>query len=108
MYSDDWRFNNTLHKTNRVNLTNVADYYTWVDAANNLVGVTVNFETAEDFHYELLASDWWLFQEKVLNLPIGDDFAQPFADFLAQSDSLFYFEHMLGAHNIKYKKIAFY
>lgn len=57
-----------------------------------LSGVIVDFETADDFHYELTAEDWERFTGSYLE---GADEEQAFRDFFKSHAGLFAFEHAL-------------
>lgn len=55
-------------------LNAISSYCTWADSNGTFVGITVNFEEADDTHCELLAEDWILFQEKILQVKKSDNF----------------------------------
>ncbi len=107
MYSDEW-LKNGFTKSKRIKISNIVDYVFWRDKNGVAVGVTINFEMANDFHYELLMSDWNKFLEEVLhdNEPMNTERA--FREFINKNNQLFAFQEVLDANAIKYKKIAFY
>jgi hypothetical protein len=41
----------------RISVSSVIDYEIWTDSENSIVGVTVNFEVADDYHYGLLINE---------------------------------------------------
>lgn len=70
----------------------------------------IDFECADDFHYELLANDWQRFCDSFLEQ--GDE-KQMFKQFLEKKDlnthdGLFAFERVLKQENIAFRKIAFF
>ncbi|QRN84864.1 hypothetical protein JR334_07740 [Clostridia bacterium] len=107
MYSDDWLKQGYI-TGDRVMVNGIVDYYIWLDTDGEMVGVAVNFEAADDFHYELLTEDWHSFLTKVLNVSDIAYSTEAFCDFLAHRDDLFAFEEALNCHSIKFKKISFY
>ena len=62
MYSDEW-----LEQGYKKNVNSVVNYVIWMDKDSAAVGVSINFETANDFHYELLITEWNKFLKEVLN-----------------------------------------
>lgn len=67
MYSDNW-LKQGCTSGNRIKVSDTVDYQVWSDNAGAAVGVTVDFETADDFHYELLIADWHRFLKEVLSV----------------------------------------
>ncbi len=65
MHSDNW-LKQGYSSGNRIKVSDTVDYRIWSDNAGAVVGVTVDFETTDDFHYELLAADWRKFLTEVL------------------------------------------
>jgi hypothetical protein len=107
MYSDEW-LKQGYKKGKRINISSVVNYGIWLDDKGVPVGVTINFETADDFHYELLMQDWNKFLKEILldDNPINTE--RVFREFINNNNSNFVFEEVLDARAIKFKKIAFY
>jgi hypothetical protein len=107
MYSDKWLKLGYKHGE-RIIVSSVADYEIWTDSENSIVGVTVNFEVADDYHYELLIIEWMKFLEKVLKTINLENTQKLFEKFLYENNNMFDFEATLKMHGIMYEKIAFY
>ncbi len=107
MHSDNW-LKQGYSSGNRIKVSDTVDYRIWSDNAGAVVGVTVDFETTDDFHYELLAADWRKFLTEVLCINDASAATEAFQGFLKTKTNLFAFEDALNEHKIKYKKIAFY
>lgn len=106
MYSDKW-LKDGYTGDNRIKVSDIVDYRIWSDGMGVAIGVTVDYETADDFHYELLIADWHRFLSEVLCITDMSEVATAFQDFLKGNMGLFAFEDALDNHGIKYKKIAF-
>jgi hypothetical protein len=72
---------------------------------SSLAGVIVDYERADDFHYELERDGWDEFCERYL---MGTDSAAAFKEFLVAHPALFAFEDALEDAGIEFTKIAFY
>lgn len=107
MHSDKW-LKQGYNSGNRVKVSDVVEYRIWSDNAGIAVGVTVDFETADDFHYELLMTDWNRFLAEVLFVTDTIAPTVAFRDYLANNEGLFAFEDALKFHGIEFKKVAFY
>lgn len=105
MYSDEWIKNENITRCKTVKLNSIANYYTWVDRNDGLIGISINFENADDTHYEMLARDWYSYQEKVLRIPRGEDYTAALAD--ATSKGWLDFVTQLQDHDILYRVIAY-
>ena len=57
MLSDEWLGKN-YQSSEKVQLSKIADYKMWADAQGNKVGVTLNFEYADDVHYDMTIGNW--------------------------------------------------
>ena len=109
MHSDDWHRQGCVIE-NRIKVSGPVYYRHAYDKNGVLVGVIVDFEYADDYHYELLAKDWDAFCDRCLN---GEDSIQAFKAFFGYKDlesisGKFAFESALNMHQIKFQKIAFY
>jgi len=107
MCSDKWLKLGYKHGE-RNKVSTVADYETWKDSENNIIGVTVNFEDADDYHYELPIEEWMKFLEKVLKSTDLTNTQKLFQEFLIQNNGMFDFQDTLDLHGVKYDKIVFY
>lgn len=109
MYSDDWH-RAGYRIENRIVVSEPVYYRHAYNQEGDLVGVIVDFEYADDYHYELLADDWKKFCEVYLE---SCDETEAFKKFIIAKDletieGMFAFEHALNAADITFKKIAFY
>lgn len=107
MYSDEWLkqgFNSSL----RMKVSDEVDYRIWLGNDGTAVGVTVDFETADDFHYELLMPDWNRFLAEDLHDTNPAYTTKVFGEYLHNCKGLFSFEEDLNSNGIKYEKLAFY
>ena len=107
MHSDDW-LKQGYSTGNKIKVSDTVDYRVWSDNSGTAVGITVDFETADDFHYELLMADWHRFLKEALSVTDTTASTVAFRDFLANNEGLFAFEDALKLHGIGFKKIAFY
>ena len=107
MYSDNWLKLGYKHG-DRIKVLAVADYEIWTGSGNRIVGITVNFEIADDYHYELLIEEWIKFHAAVLKSTNLDETKKLFENFLCENNEMFDFEDALKLHGIKYEKAAFY
>lgn len=107
MYSDNWLSLGYIYGE-RLKVSKIVDYKVWTDKSNKVVGVTVNFELPNDFHYELSIDEWMKFLEKVLENTSLEKTQKLFEKFLCENNDIFKFEDTLKLYGIKYDKIAFY
>lgn len=107
MYSDDWLRLGFQHGE-RIKVTDMVDYQIWTDIRNNIIGVTVNFEEADDYHYDLPIEEWMKFITKVLLNSDIEKTLELFNKFLCEHIEIFAFQDALEDHQIKFDKIAFY
>lgn len=108
MYSDKWMFDTSLHKSAAVEINSATNVHYWLNDNEQLVGVCVSFELAEDVHYELKAEEWVRFLRDVLMVDPHSDYTVPLRNFLNTSIPQVDFGTALDAKHIEYKKIAFY
>ena len=108
MYSDKWMSDTSLHKTAAVEINSATNIHYWVNEDEQLVGVCVHFELADDVHYELKADEWSRFLDEVLMAAPHSDYTVSLRKFLNASMPQVDFETALDAKNIEYKKISFY
>lgn len=120
MYSDNWRRNETLRATNPVAIDAQTNYKYWVDRRGKTVGVQINFELADDVHYEMEAEQWYAFVEKVLHISTMERFVNRLLGIdteekicrklkaLLEPLCWFGLEVKLRRNDIRFSKIAFY
>lgn len=106
MYSDIWRNDNSLHKTPAIFIKKGINMNFWVNKNSYPEGVCVNFESADDVHYEFTIENWFKFIEGVLHTSF-DKHIISFTNFLNTNTSQIDFCNILDKNNIEYKKIAF-
>jgi len=107
MYSDTWLAQGYSSRE-PIRVSDFVFYRTWHDVAGNEIGVTVDFETANDFHYEIPVGEWQSFLTEVLRLEESDDVTDALRGYFLLNEGLFDFERNLKIHGIGYQKIAFY
>lgn len=107
MLSDDWLRQGFKHG-DRIEVTEIVDYVIWTDNKNDTIGVSVNFEEADDYHYDIEIEEWMKFLENVLNNANLNETPKPFRNFLEDNTEMFAFQDVLDSNQIKYDKIAFW
>ncbi len=108
MYSDVWIKDDSIQKSIPYDVTDEANIEYWHDRDHHIVGVKLNFEFADDVHYELTWDNWLIFLEKVLHHTERGDGLKKLAAFLKGKLPHIKFEHALQKHGIEYKKMAFF
>lgn len=129
MYSDEW-IQKGYKFESRILIAKPVYYRHVYDENDKLVGVIVDFECIDDFHYELLAEDWEKFRAKYLGIkdekqkkecrivkwwrkkspkPQNNDAERlAFLQFIESNESLFAFQYALSESNIRYDKVAYF
>lgn len=103
-YSDDWHREGCTFE-NKIPIHKPVYYRHVYRKSGELAGVIVDFETADDCHFEMNAEGWKKFSDCYLS---GPDEEQAVKDFFFANDGMFTFEHALVKAGIEYKKLAFY
>lgn len=106
MYSDEW-LKLGYSSSEQIQVSDVAFYRIWHDEVGNEVGVTVDFETANDYHYELPISEWNRFIRQILKVHTPDGVTSAFRQYFLKNKGLFDFESDLSRYSIVYQKIFF-
>lgn len=106
MLSDEWLKNGYSHGETIDIIDGLITYEIWTDNSKALIGVSINFEYADDVHYNLSYSDWIRFLEDYLNID-SENHNISLHNFFSVSDC-FNFEDSLQECNISYDKIAFW
>ncbi len=95
----------------RIKVSDIVDYRFWTDYNGNTVSVSVDFETADDFHYDLEMEAWHKFQTKVLKVTNSSinttTTTEAFKEFFENNTDLFDFEEALKCNGIPYGKTVF-
>jgi hypothetical protein len=107
MLSDDWLRQGFQHGE-RIEVTNIVDYVIWTNNENDFIGVSVNFDEADDYHYDIEIKEWMKFLVNVLDNPDFEVTSKLFRNFLNDSSEIFAFQDALDFNQIKYDKIAFW
>ncbi len=107
MYSDAWLAQG-YSSIEPIQVSDFVFYRTWHDKTGAEIGAGVDFETANDFHYEMLISEWRRFLTKVLRVAEPDDVTDALRGYFLLNEGLFDFERDLKFHGIVFQKIAFY
>ena len=105
MYSDKWR-KQGCYKKLRVHKDKMF-LYDWYSKEGAHIGVGVDYEIAEDVHYEIKRDDWVRLLGEVIN---EEDVYRPSKktiDFLARPEMHYEFGLIMNLNHIAYKKIAF-
>jgi len=105
LYSDEW-LKKGYHSGMRISIENgqPISYRYWYD--NDIkIGATIDFEYAEDAHYEFLWEDFC----KLVNVWGGEEyFLNNMKAFFAKEQPYYIFSYFLDKNEIKYKRIVFY
>ena len=109
MYSDDWR-RQGYSIEQRILIFDAVYLRHAYDQNGNPAGVIVDYELADDYHYELLADAWQAFCGRYLN---GADEIPAFTEFIKENGletfkGRYAFENALKEAGIDYKRAAFY
>lgn len=108
MYSDNWIKIVKVYKTAATALTEETSLCKWMSEKDGLIGIGIDFEYADDIHYEFLIDDWNLFVGTVLGGDINSDYIPLLKDYFAEPSSHLKFGLSLRNNNIKHTKVAFY
>lgn len=107
MYSDEW-LSQGYSSGEPIEVSDFVFYRTWYDKTGAEIGAGVDFETANDFHYEMLISEWQRFLCDVLRVEEPDDVTDALRGYFLLNEGLFDFERDLKIYGIGYQKIVFY
>ena len=103
LYSDEW-LSKGYQSGPRTSLNNgqPIHYRYWYDGETK-IGATIDFEYAEDAHYEFLWEDF----EKLTTLWGGQsDFSSGMQAFFAKKQPYYVFSNFLDSNHIVYKRIV--
>jgi hypothetical protein len=109
MYSDEWRRDKSISLSRSQKINSSTNIHYWVNTRNELVGVQINFNLADDVHYELQANELYRFLDEVLQVESRDNYIETLREFL-QSSPIPQVELgvALYQNGIEYQKMAFY
>ncbi|MCC7574556.1 hypothetical protein KO361_03105 [Candidatus Woesearchaeota archaeon] len=107
MYSDDW-LAQRYSSDKKIQVSELVFYRIWHDNAGTEIGATVDFELANDFHYELLISEWRRVLTNILGVSEPGEVTAKFSDYFEKHKGVFDFESSLIIHGIVFQKIAYY
>lgn len=103
-YSDDWHREGCIFQK-QLQLRSPIYYRHVYRKTGELAGVIVDYETADDCHFELTAEDWERFCDRYLH---GTDEEQALREFMTDHDGWYAFEYALRSAGIEFKKIVYY
>ena len=107
MKSDHWLQLNYKHGKS-IWASDIVHYYYWYDDENKPVGISLNFEYADDFHYDIAMEEWG---KAARLLSINEDLnntEECLKTFFSGHSRMFDFEEFLQSNEIKFSKIALY
>ncbi|MHC1731996.1 MAG: hypothetical protein AB9888_08225 [Bacteroidales bacterium] len=106
MYSDEWlKEGYSTGDRNIVSTDNSIDYQFWYDKNGQILGVAINFEYAEDSHFEFLYDE---FLKLLALLGSGSDLTSSLGQFFLQKKYLYEFSDFLEDNGIQFNQIHFY
>lgn len=108
MYSDNWIKISHIHKTAPIRLTDEISICYWMKNDSEIIGVNMDFNFANDYHYEFLAEDWELFLQKVLSVAIDSDYIPSLKAYFQKPSAHLDFMTAIWEHKIAHQKIAYY
>ncbi|NMM63028.1 hypothetical protein HBE96_10005 [Clostridium sp. P21] len=106
MKSDIW-LNKGYKKGYETEITQKISYHIWTNQNDEPIGVTIDFEYANDVHYELNYEDWILFLQKLLHITVPSAFDEVLRNSFSKADYLS-FEEELTKNEIEFSKIVYY
>lgn len=106
MYSDEW-INQGIASGEKIRVSDCVFFSVWRDPAGVEIGVTVDFEVANDFHYEMPISEWRRVLTNILGVSEPDEVTAKFGDYFEKHKGIFDFESSLRIYGIVFQKIAF-
>ena len=106
MISDEWI---ELGYTDSapIKVSDIVFYRVWTDQAGAEIGVSVDFEIDNDFHYTMPISDWLRVVKTVLRVSDSDGVTGAFRKYFVKNPKLFDFERDLKIYGIWYQKFFF-
>ena len=106
MYSDEW-LKLGYSSGEQIQVSDYVFYRIWHDDAGVDIGAGVDFETDNDFPYEMPISEWQRFLKNVLRVSHSDDVTATFREYFTKNVGLFDFERDLSINGIGFQKFFF-
>ena len=106
MISDEW-IELGYTSSAPIKVSDIVFYRVWTDQAGAEIGVSVDFEIDNDFHYTMPISDWQRFVKAVLRVSDSDGVTGEFRKYFVKNPKLFDFERDLKIYGIWYQKFFF-
>lgn len=108
MYSDEW-IAKGYQSTNReeLEIDRFISFYYWKDSNDSIVGITINFDYADDFHVQLLYENWCKFV-RISGYDIKNDSTKFILSDFFKNHEAYELESFLEEKEIEFKMIAFY
>jgi len=106
MISDEW-IELGYTSSEPIEVSDIVFYRIWTDQAGTKIGISVDFEIDNDFHYTMPISDWQIFTKNVLRVNNPNRVTQAFREYLIKNPKLFDFERDLKIYGIWYQKFFF-
>lgn len=105
LYSDEW-LKKGYKSGNRISIGNgePIDYRYWYDG-DEIIGATIDFEYAEDAHYEFL---WEEFRKLIVLWGGEGEFLSNMQKFFPEKQPYFIFSDFLEENGIKFERIVFF
>lgn len=106
MYSDEW-LSMGYRKGDKINIADNKriNYVLWYDNNQKNIGVALNFEYADDSHYELHYDEFL----KLIEALGGDsDYTITLSKFFKDERPLYEFSDLMEKNHIEFKEIHFY
>ena len=108
MYSDKWMNDPSIHKSSALYLTDNISLRYWQTENNQILGVCVDFDYADDFHYEFLKENWDFFLQNILHIDPNTDYLPLLKTYFQKTAAHLDFMTAVDEHRIEHRKVAFY
>ena len=106
MISDEW-ISLGYTSSEPIEVSDIVFYRVWTDQKGAEIGVSVDFEIDNDFHYELPLSEWQRFVKTVLRVSDSSGVTEAIREYFIKNPKLFDFERDLRIYNIWYEQFFF-
>lgn len=107
MYSDIWLNDSSVHKAPPIAITNEINLVKWLNESEEVIGIGLNFEYADDIHYEFLIDNWNKFIISVLKQEPTSNYIPSLKQYFQSPSSHIDFGIALWNTKIEFKKISF-
>lgn len=108
MLSDEW-LSKKYTSGNKAKISNKIYYRVWTDTKGKQVGISLDFEYADDVHYDLSVENWAIFLQVIAleQNATENDIIEGLREYFESRDC-FDFENDAKKAGAEYDKIAFY